>query len=466
MSEITLNRTVVDTTSTQRRKRAVLYLRVSTPGQVHTDYNQEGISIPAQREAGQRKADALDADIVREFIEPGRTATSIDKRPTFQEMLAWVKVEKDIDFVIVYHFNRVFRNSVDAGITKRDLGKVGTRIVSTILDMGESPESAMVESIIHAVDQYQSQASGADIRYKMGQKVKNGGTVGPAKLGYLNVREAKPEGGEIRTIAIDEDRAPLVTRGFEMFATGRYTAREVLDQLTAAGLRTRPTRDRAAAPLSLSQFYNMLTDSYYTGKVTYDDQEYPGRHTPLISPELFERVQRVLALRGGGGTRERRHNHWLKGLLWCHRCGARMVITRGKGNGGIYFYFFCTGRQKRRCDLPFLNIAKVEAAVERHLATVRLTEPFRQWLQHQLDDALRDEQRGLTELRKRLTTRLTQLDTKEDNLLDLVGDPAWPRAKLQKKLAGIAAERAEIQSQLADATTTLDTGRQFFEHAF
>jgi hypothetical protein len=40
-----------------------------------------------------------------------------------------------------------------------------------------------------------SEASGADISYKMGQKVRNGGTVGIAHLGYLNVRVPKPEGG-------------------------------------------------------------------------------------------------------------------------------------------------------------------------------------------------------------------------------------------------------------------------------
>jgi site-specific DNA recombinase len=104
-------------------------------------------------------------------VEPGRTATNIDKRPVFQEMLAWVKAQKDVDYIIVYHFNRIFRN-IDAAITKRDLSKMGVRIVSTVLDMGETPESQMVETIIHAVDQYQSQASGADIAYKMDQKAK------------------------------------------------------------------------------------------------------------------------------------------------------------------------------------------------------------------------------------------------------------------------------------------------------
>ncbi|MEV6908331.1 hypothetical protein [Amycolatopsis sp. NPDC051071] len=53
-----------------------------------------------------------------------------------------------------------------------------------------------------------------------------------------------------------------------------------------------------------------------------------------------------------------------------------MVITRGKGNGGEYFYFFCRGRQKHLCDLPYLSIAKLEAAVERHLGTVRLSNAF------------------------------------------------------------------------------------------
>ncbi len=463
MSESTLNHHVAHHPSgTKRRKRAVVYLRVSTPGQVHTDYNPEGISIPAQREAGEHKATSLDADVVEEFVEPGRTATSIEKRPRFQEMLAWVKERKNIDYVIVYHFNRVFRNSVDAAITKRDLHKVGTRIVSTVLDMGEGPESAMVESIIHAVDQYQSQASGADIRYKMGQKVKNGGTVGPAPLGYLNVRETKPEGGEIRTVTVDPQRGPLIIKGCELFATGQHTAQEVLDRITAAGLLTRGNRRTPPKPVSLSQFYEILSDRYYVGKVTHDEQEYPGRHPALITEETHDRIQRVLALRGGGGTRQRHHHHWLKGLLWCHRCGHRMVIMRGKGNGGTYFYFFCRGRQKHLCDLPYLSVTKIETAVERHLTTVRLSDDFRAGVRRQLDDALLLEHRTMSEVKKHLSTRLDELDTREDGLLDLLGDPDWPRAKIKNKLVSIERERAEIQTQLADVGSKLETGRQFF----
>lgn len=277
MTDTTLNRTVAAHASgARRRKRAVLYLRVSTPGQVHTDFNPEGISIPAQREAGKRKAEALGADIVREFVEPGRTATSIDKRPTFQEMVAWIKQQKDIDYVIVYHFNRVFRDAVDAGMIKRELKKVGTRIVSTILDMGENPEAAMVEAIIHAVDQYQSEASGADISYKMRQKVRNGGSVGMAKLGYLNVRIPKPEGGEIRTVAIDPKRAPLVRLAFELYATGDYTLADLSEELYDRGLRTRTTPRRQAKRVSINKLSMMLKDRYYLGFVSIDGEEIKG----------------------------------------------------------------------------------------------------------------------------------------------------------------------------------------------
>ena len=83
------------------RKRALAYLRVSSAGQVNTDYDPEGLSLPAQRTAIQKRAAELGADIVEEYVEPGRSATTTDKRPRFQDMMARIKAEKDVDYVIV-----------------------------------------------------------------------------------------------------------------------------------------------------------------------------------------------------------------------------------------------------------------------------------------------------------------------------------------------------------------------------
>jgi site-specific DNA recombinase len=50
------------------------------------------------------------------------------------------------------------------------------------------------------------------------------GTLGQAKLGYLNVRD-KSAGREVRTVAIDPEGAPYVRLAFELYATGEYSLR-------------------------------------------------------------------------------------------------------------------------------------------------------------------------------------------------------------------------------------------------
>ena len=66
---------------------AVSYLRVSTREQAERGGTEEGFSIPAQREANQRKADELGARIVHEFVDAGESARSAD-RDGLKEMLA------------------------------------------------------------------------------------------------------------------------------------------------------------------------------------------------------------------------------------------------------------------------------------------------------------------------------------------------------------------------------------------
>ncbi|HEY2937719.1 MAG TPA: recombinase family protein [Gaiellaceae bacterium] len=69
--------------------RAVLYLRVSTKEQAERGGESEGFSIPAQREACKRKAQALGAVIIDEFVDRGESAKTAD-RPELQRMLAFL----------------------------------------------------------------------------------------------------------------------------------------------------------------------------------------------------------------------------------------------------------------------------------------------------------------------------------------------------------------------------------------
>ncbi len=66
-------------------RKAFIYLRVTSAGQVNKDYDPEGLSLPAQRLACTAKALSLGAEVVDEFVEPGVSGGSIQKRKAFKE---------------------------------------------------------------------------------------------------------------------------------------------------------------------------------------------------------------------------------------------------------------------------------------------------------------------------------------------------------------------------------------------
>ncbi|MCA1703802.1 MAG: recombinase family protein, partial [Actinobacteria bacterium] len=443
--------------------RAAIYLRVSSQGQVKTDYDPQGNSIPSQRAACIQRAKEIGAVIVDEYVEPGRSAKELEKRAAFQDMRRRIKTKKDVDYVIVYAFNRAFRNAADRAVVSKEFRKAGARIIATNLVLEDTPESEMIEGIMSYVDEYRIKADGKDIAYKMGEKIKRGGTVTVAKLGYKNVR-VDIDGRKVADIALDEERAPFILQMFELYATGRYGYYDLQEIMTERGLRTRPTaRFPKPGPISIHSIGRILRDHYYCGWVTHEGIEHKGRHPAIVHEALFQRVQHVLDAERGGGTRNRVHKHPLKGRVWCDRCGKRLLIAKANGNGGTYYYFFCTGRQNKSCTLPYLPVAEksgVEAAVTQHYKDVRLDADFRAEVSAMTEAALTDELDTNEQLRRELSTRLTRLDAKETALVSYIGDPDWPREKLSAQMQEVRREQEGVRRQLGDIQAALSAGRE------
>ena len=442
--------------------RAVLYLRVSTPSQVKTDYDPEGISLPAQRLACERRAEQLgNVEIVDEYVEPGRSATSMANRTAFQAMLQRIKAERDIDMVLIYKLSRMNRNRVDDALVMSELRRYNVQLVSATENIDESPIGQLMHGILATINEFRSAEEGADIRYKMGEKAKKGGTIGRAPLGYLNVIE-RFDGRDVRTVKVDPERGPVVQLAFELYATGDFTLQALSDELYERGLRSRPGRF-PSTQVTDGKLASMLRNPYYIGRIVYDGEEYDGRQQPLIGEGLFETVQGVLDLRKGAGERDRRHQHLLKGMLWCGACHAqgherRMILQRAKGNGGTYYYFFCRGRQEHVCRAPYLNVDLVESAVERHFERVRFTPEFITAVRAEVEATIDDQQRSAKLLRKQLQAQIARLDTQESNLIDLAAENTSAKRKVRQKLMSIERERRQLGERLEGADDRLAAG--------
>jgi site-specific DNA recombinase len=438
----------LDTTASEAVATAFIYLRVSSPGQVNKDFNPEGYSIPGQRAACAQRAHSLGAEILEEYVEPGISGRDALKRPSLQRMLADLDRVRP-EYVIVYDLSRLARNRLDDALLMVRIEQFGARLVSVLENIDKTPAGRLTHGVLAAVNEFRSAGDAEKVKMGLRRKHEAGGTSGVAPIGYLNTRE-RVEGREVRTVEIDPGRAPLVRMGFEAFATGEYSIASLQQVLEEAGLRTRETAKRAPAPLSRSAVHKILNNDYYVGIVTQCGAKRPGRHPRLIDDATFERVQQILDAHRLSGDRSQKHQHYLKGSIFCDRCGGRLAYGRHRGNGGVYEYFSCLSRQARRaCGASHVPTHKVEQAVERFYVGVRLTPSERQSVRQ----AVREYAEGLeatarTE-RERHDRRLTALQTEQRKLLHL-----YYRDQIDEQV--LAEEQHRIQRERADAERWAD----------
>jgi site-specific DNA recombinase len=214
---------------------AVLYLRVSTVGQVNTAINREGHSLPAQRDICTSHAKQLGATVIREYVEPGKSATTRN-RPKLQLMLSELP-ELQPGYVIFYDLSRSARDEFDAFWLLREITAHGAKLESTQERVDDSAEGMLQLAIMSGVNPFRSRNDGKKVRLGQQRKHLEGGTLGPARLGYLNVRETI-EDRQIASVAIDPERAPLIRMAFDLAATGQHTIRSITEILDEAGLRS------------------------------------------------------------------------------------------------------------------------------------------------------------------------------------------------------------------------------------
>ncbi|WP_185715066.1 recombinase family protein, partial [Gulosibacter macacae] len=443
---------------------SVLYLRVSTIRQLNTgaDVDEDGNSVATQREWGYKKAGELRSRVVSEFVDRGYSGQSIDKRPDFKKLLAYVDDNPNVRYVILYMRSRIFRNFLDAAIVKRQLQEKGVTVVSAKENFGDGYMGDAMEAITDVVNELQVRMSGEDIKIKMAHKVERGGTVGRAKLGYLNVRKDF-DGRLVNTIDIDPVRAPLIKWAFEQYATGQHSITQLQMMLEDQGLTSRPSSKRPARPLSSSQLAMILRDPYYTGVNRYKGRLYPARHEPIISKELFLAVQKILDGRNRRGDRDRIHFHFLRGLLYCRACkdqgrDSRLVYSQNTGHGGTYEYYVCTAKQRGLCTMRTIRLDDVEDAVARAVASERFRSNELATLQQEVREALHALQAADEEEKNALRSELQKLEAQEERLIDLAADGTLNSAKLRERLEAVTMQKGAVAEKLTRTRERLQHG--------
>jgi site-specific DNA recombinase len=106
----------------------------------------------------------------------------------------------------------------------------------------------------------------------------------PAPLGYLNQGIGKAK-------QLDPAKAPLVRKAFELYASGRFNLKSLLEKMYSLGLR-----NRRGGPVTLNGMSRLLNNQFYIGVINIKKtgQKFAGAHPPLITRAVFKDVQDVL----------------------------------------------------------------------------------------------------------------------------------------------------------------------------
>jgi site-specific DNA recombinase len=231
------------------------------------------------------------------------------------------------------------------------------RVVSVTQPMGEDPtdpSAFLAESIHEMFDEYYSVSLSFWTRTGLREKARQGHLVGQLPWGYVRDPDS--------AIAVpDPERAPLVRELFERYAGGQESDRTMAAWLNAKGART--TRGRAFGKDTVR---DMLLNAAYCGYVNgmrSKDRSIRGLHEPIVSEELFDRVQevrawRVRVVKPGRPSEE----YLLRKLLYCERCGARMHGNRGS-TPRVRRYLCSTRRHGEGCDQPLAHAEPLEEQI-------------------------------------------------------------------------------------------------------
>lgn len=309
----------------------------------------------------------MGAMVGKEFVDRGASAKSAD-RPELQKMLDYVKENADrVDYVIVHKVDRLARNRGDDIDIMRTLRECGVQLVSASESIDDTPAGMLLHGIMSSIAEFYSQNLATEVKKGIAEKVKNGGTPSRAPLGYLNIRRVDDKGREERTVILDEQRAPLVKLAFEEYATGNWTVSDLAEHLAMCGLSTCATPKVASVPINEKSLNKVLVNPYYKGVITYQGVEYAGSHPALVDADVWQQVQNILSTRING-ERTREHPHFLKGSLYCRKCGSRMIVSYTRSHTGvIYPYFVCSGRHSKRrkdCNQRAILLDVIERQVE------------------------------------------------------------------------------------------------------
>ena len=411
--------------------KAVIYARVSSKEQ-----EESGYSLPAQEKSLRDYSAKNGFDVIKVFTV-SESAGGKTRRKIFNEMMGYIRKNR-ISVVIVETTDRLTRNftdvpTIDTWIMENEANQIHLVKEGCILHKDSRSHEWFMWRVKVATAEYYVKLLSENVRKGQKEKLAQGWLPTTSPLGYKTMGDKRH-----KIHVIDEEKAPLVRKMFELYATGNYSLNALVKIMDKEGLRNKKNKTA-----SRTRIHKLLSDPFYYGKNRWNGEISAGQHKPLISKELFEEVQAKLS-RKTSHPRYKKYLPVFKAKIKCEECGGTITWEIQKG----HWYGHCN--HYRNCSQKaYVRQEKVEEQLFSYFDKVApKSKKVLRWLEKALKESHADETNYNTSRREEISRLIKLADGRMEKAYTDKLDGKIPAGLCEKVIADSVKEKEDLLDSL------------------
>lgn len=316
-------------------------------------------------EAEERQALSIDSQIkemltlaqrdginVVDMYRESHSAKDCGMRPVFNELINDIRIGK-FNAILVWHPDRLSRNAGDLGalvdlLDQKKLIEIRTHSQR----FTNNPNEKFLLMILGSQAKLENDNKSINVKRGLKTRVEMGLWPSVAPTGYLN----HPDRNMKCQVIVDPLRSHVIKLMFEKAAYDNMSTRKLFQWLKDDVKFT--TKNNK--PLTISNIQVILRNNFYMGLIEYPRKSgkwYAGKHEPIISQELFKRVQERL---DSFKSEKADHEFAFTRLMKCGMCKSGITAQEKHKNirdGTVrkYIYYGCTRFHDKNCKNTYLR---------------------------------------------------------------------------------------------------------------
>ncbi len=322
------------------RVKYCLYARKSTEQE-----DKQVLSIDSQIREMEKLAVNEGLEIVTRKQE-SHSAKEAGHRPIFNEIIEELKQGK-FNGILTWAPDRISRNAGDLG---RIVDLMDQKKLVEIRTYGgqrftNNPNEKFLLMILGSQAKLENDNKVINVKRGLRTRAAMGLRPSIAPTGYLNEKRTDHK----CEVIVDPLRAPVIKQVFEKVAYEGWSGRKLYRWLKETGFKNRNGKE-----VNLGNIYRILRMTFYYGVFEYpvgSGEWYTGKHTPIITKELFDAVQEKIKVEK---KKAYGREFAFTRILHCAYCGSGITaeekIKELKDGGfNAHVYYRCTKVKNQDC---------------------------------------------------------------------------------------------------------------------